>query len=155
MLFPTQVAFGFSVWHHVFNRDGSHIFHSVLNTAKAECLTTSEVEKCRNIIGWCDEDNNPTEAQYNSRRSELHDKGSACGLKQITINISTFGDAGLGFAIGEKERPSHLSPNEYRSRIQTAAKQYFVLWDSGDRRGRLVNGADALLHLVRASLWQD
>ena len=60
MLFPTQVAFGFSVWHHVFNRDGSHIFHSVLNTAKAECLTTSEVEKCRNIIGWCDEDNNPT-----------------------------------------------------------------------------------------------
>lgn len=36
-----------------------------------------------------------------------------------------------------------------------ASANYFVLWDSEDQRGWLANGADVLLHLVRASLWHN
>jgi hypothetical protein len=38
------------------------------------------------------------------------------------------------------------------TKIQWISSKYVNLWDVGDKRGWLVNGASALLHLVRASL---
>lgn len=40
-------------------------------------------------------------------------------------------------------------------RLKWLAKQRLLLWDDMDRRGWLVNGLSALLHLVRASLHND
>lgn len=39
--------------------------------------------------------------------------------------------------------------------LEWISKKFVVLWDEGDKRGWLVNGTSALLHLVRASLEQN
>lgn len=46
----------------------------------------------------------------------------------------------------------HISRNGYIPKLQWISKKFVVLWDEGDKRGWLVNGTTALLHLVRASL---
>lgn len=52
--------------------------------------------------------------------------------------------------------PLHLSPSGcYLENIKYASSKFVVLYDVNDRRAWLVNGASALLHLVRASLEDD
>jgi nucleoside phosphorylase len=48
-----------------------------------------------------------------------------------------------------------LSRNPYRKRLFWISSKYVILWDVGDKRGWIVNGASALLHLVRASIQYD
>lgn len=43
----------------------------------------------------------------------------------------------------------------YISKLKWLRQKYIVLWDEEDKRGWLVNGTSALLHLVRASLEHD
>ena len=45
--------------------------------------------------------------------------------------------------------------NPYIKKIKWISQRYVTFWDIGDKRGWLVNGASALLHLVRASIAQD
>ena len=59
---------------------------------------------------------------------------------------------GVTFAVGVKDVPLHLTRSGYIPRLKWIATKYVVLWDEGDKRGWLVNGVSALLHLVRASL---
>lgn len=53
---------------------------------------------------------------------------------------------------GNKDLPYRITRNEYIEKLSWVAKQYVVLWDAGEIRGWLVNGACALLHLLLASL---
>jgi hypothetical protein len=48
--------------------------------------------------------------------------------------------------------PLHLTRNGYIPNLKWIATKYVVLWDEADKRGWLVNGISALLHLVRAFL---
>lgn len=41
----------------------------------------------------------------------------------------------------------------YIDKLKSIDEKYVVLWDESDKRGWLVNGTSALLHLVRASLY--
>lgn len=67
--------------------------------------------------------------------------------------------AGLGFisgggevALGVKDTPIHISRHRYFSKLHWISTKYVVFWDEETKRGWLVNGTTALLHLVRASL---
>jgi hypothetical protein len=62
---------------------------------------------------------------------------------------------GLGIAVGVRESPIHLSRDTYLDKMRWVSGQHSILWDEGDKRGWLVNGASALLHLVCASLEDD
>jgi nucleoside phosphorylase len=60
---------------------------------------------------------------------------------------------GTPFSIGRKD--IRLRRNSYIMKIKWVSQKFVVLWDVGEERGWLVNGASALLHLVRGSLAQD
>lgn len=58
----------------------------------------------------------------------------------------------MSFALGVKDVPRHRPPNGYIMTLRNLEKKYVVLWDDDSKRGWLVNGTSALLHLVRAWL---
>ena len=59
---------------------------------------------------------------------------------------------GATFTPGVKELPQHLSRSGTIPKLRWLSRKYVVLWDEQDKRGWLVNGTSALLHIVRASL---
>lgn len=57
--------------------------------------------------------------------------------------------------MGKKDTGINTNHDHYLGKIQWIAKKFVVLWDEEDKRGWLVNGTSALLHLVRTSLELD
>ncbi|KAI9370912.1 hypothetical protein BJX61DRAFT_548656 [Aspergillus egyptiacus] len=51
--------------------------------------------------------------------------------------------------------PFHVSRGGYIRKLKWISRKFVVLWDEEAKRGWLINGTSALLHLVRASLWHD
>jgi len=70
----------------------------------------------------------------------------------VSISCGKIIIGGVTFAVGVKDVPPHLTRNGYIPKLKWIATKYVVLWDEADKRGWLVNGISALLHLVRASL---
>lgn len=73
-------------------------------------------------------------------------------LEKATISGGMFVRGGLSFAMGIRDGSPHLLRNSYIPKLQWLATRYVVLWDETQKRGWLVNGTSALLHLARASL---
>ena len=59
---------------------------------------------------------------------------------------------GSAFVLGEKDTPAHVARNGYIPKLQWISTKFILLWDETDRRGWLINGTTALLHVVRSSL---
>lgn len=57
--------------------------------------------------------------------------------------------------LGVKDTPIHISEDGYIPRLKWISRKFVLLWDEAEKRGWLVNGTTALLHLVRASLDPD
>lgn len=90
---------------------------------------------------------------YKVVRSHLPGPQNGCILENFSITGGKFINAGVNFSIGNKDKPIHVSSHKvYSKKIQWISKKFVVLWDEEAKRGWLVNGATALLHLVRASL---
>lgn len=62
---------------------------------------------------------------------------------------------GPAFHIGAKDTPAQISRNGYIPRLKWISTKFVLLWDEQDKRGWLINGTSALLHVVRASLAHD
>jgi hypothetical protein len=58
----------------------------------------------------------------------------------------------LSFALGIRDKSVQITRKGYIRRLEWISKKFIVFWDEGEKRGWLVNGTSALLHLVRASL---
>ena len=58
----------------------------------------------------------------------------------------------MNVALAVKDIPVHISRKPYVQKLRQLYDKFFVFWDTEDKRGWLVNGLDALLHLVRATL---
>lgn len=58
----------------------------------------------------------------------------------------------MSFAVGAKDTPIRLTRNGYIPMLQWISTKYVVLWDEEEKKGWLINGTSALLHLVRTSL---
>ena len=93
-----------------------------------------------------------TDANYNIGRSRLLNPHEGCVLEKVSVSGGKVITAGFTFGIGCKDRPVHVSRNGYVPKLQWKSKKYVVLWDEEDKRGWLVNGTSALLHLLRTSL---
>lgn len=90
---------------------------------------------------------------YNIVRSKLPGPHQGCILENFSITGGKFINAGVNFSIGNKDKPIHVSSHKgYAKKIKWISKKFVVLWDEEAKRGWLVNGATALLHLVRTSL---
>ena len=58
----------------------------------------------------------------------------------------------MNFALAVKDIPVHVPRKPYLQKLRQLYDKFFLFWDTEDKRGWLVNGLDALLHLIRATL---
>jgi len=76
-----------------------------------------------------------------------------CALEKVSITAGKFITGGATFAKGNKDTPIYLSHGgPYLQEIYFARNISVVLYDIKDRRGWLVDGPSALLHIVRTQL---
>ena len=92
------------------------------------------------------------DATYNVSRSRLPAPHAGCVLENITISGGKFLSIGVSIGIGQKDSPVHVSPDGYVQKLKWISEKFVVLWDEQFKRGWLVNGTSALLHLLRQSL---
>lgn len=73
----------------------------------------------------------------------------------MSISTGQNVQGGPPISIGDKDIPAHVTRNGYARRLKWIKKRFVLLWDEGSQRGWLINGATALLHLVRTSLEKE
>ncbi|KAL6798478.1 hypothetical protein J3E68DRAFT_449393 [Trichoderma sp. SZMC 28012] len=154
MLIPTDYTEGVVIWHLQYRSDGAHISYfdaCVPHTS----IDISDLEQSRNIVGWCSRADifaGATEANYNVQRSGLPKPTADCVLHNVSISAGKYITGGFNFAMGIKDQAIHLTRGSYTPKLEWIHEQYIVLWDEKCKRGWLLNGTTALLHLSRAAL---
>ncbi|KAI9677140.1 MAG: hypothetical protein M1822_008249 [Bathelium mastoideum] len=103
------------------------------------------VEHMRHIVG-------DPEASYDVKRTDLPSPGADCALQNVSISCGKIITGGASFAIGNKDKPIQLTKGGYVPKLEWIHEKFFVFWDERAKRGWLVNGSSALLHLLRAAL---
>lgn len=73
-------------------------------------------------------------------------------LSEVSIMNGKYVMGGEGILLGYKDTPYHVSRGGYDKKLRWIKQRAVVLWDEEGKRGWLLNGASALLHLVRASI---
>lgn len=86
-----------------------------------------------------------------SRLPKPHDNGI---FSQAFISSGKI-RGGEPFFVGYKDAPFHISRGGYLRKLKWIIQKSAVLWDEETKQGWLLNGAGALLHLVRASIVHD
>jgi hypothetical protein len=92
------------------------------------------------------------DADYTVEGSGLPSPHAGVLLEKLTINLGKIFTAGATFAPRVKHISPHFVRDVYVQKLMWIEKKYVVLWDEKTKRGWLVNGTSALLHLVRMSL---
>jgi hypothetical protein len=92
------------------------------------------------------------DADYTVEGSGLPSPHADMLLEKFTINLGKIFTAGATFAPRVKHISPHFVRDVYEQKLMWIEKKYVVFWDEKTRRGWLVNGTSALLHLVRMSL---
>lgn len=90
--------------------------------------------------------------------SELTNVPSSIVIDRVYLEGGMYAIAGINVRFNQKENPVRLlNDRDYPSLLKWVAAQPVVFFDtsSSDRRAWLVDGASALLHLVRVSLYRD
>lgn len=93
------------------------------------------------------------DAPYLIKCSRLPRPSGQGGLSDASLSLGHLISGGTPFSEGRKD--IRLRRNSYIVRMKWMSQKFVILWDVEDKRGWLLNGASALLHLVRASLAQD
>ncbi|UNI20829.1 hypothetical protein JDV02_006880 [Purpureocillium takamizusanense] len=164
MLVPAGRHEGFILWHLISNHNGSYLSYSDPRVERIRKdylkeLSMGELELSRHIVGWCAEAINHTgcaDANYNIRWSGLDQPRAGCAFEKVTITAGHYITSGVSCVLGKKDKPVHAwKRDDYVVRLKWISKKFVVLYDVRDRRAWLVDGASALLHLVRASLKHD
>ncbi|KFX87483.1 hypothetical protein V494_06530 [Pseudogymnoascus sp. VKM F-4513 (FW-928)] len=155
MLVPTKRTGDLLVWHHLFHNDGSRMSYLDANIPHLENVSTSTLEQVRHVVGWHSKVKSyagAADATYNMMPSGLPGPHAGCALEKVSISGGKFVAAGVSVGIGVRDKPIHVSRNGYVDKLQWIHKKYVVFWDEEVKRGWLVNGTSALLHLLRTSL---
>ncbi|KAH7140297.1 hypothetical protein B0J13DRAFT_637783 [Dactylonectria estremocensis] len=135
-----------------------HISFTQGVTCYALSASIPEIERSRHILGWCSEAKlfaGALDATYPVLPSELEPllelEGTheSCTLWDASVRKGWLltGDESK---IGSRKRPLRLERGKFSDKMRWLEKKKVVFWDDGDKRGWLVNGLSALLHLLRA-----
>ncbi|KAK2592180.1 hypothetical protein QQS21_010122 [Conoideocrella luteorostrata] len=160
MLVPTRNTGDLLIWHLLYKKDGNHISYLDNTVAHAQNLIEFELEEARHIIGWCSEVKycaGAADAVYPTKETSLPRPRPGCVLGKAFIRWGRLVIGDDQYVIGHKDRPNHVqfSRGGDIQKLKWIHEKFVVLWDEVDKRGWLVNGTSALLHLVRASLDYD
>ncbi|KAL6800428.1 hypothetical protein J3E68DRAFT_272313 [Trichoderma sp. SZMC 28012] len=141
MMVPTEYADGILLWHLLYNTVEDHISYFDSKISHLKDMDLPSLGTRRHILGTAT-------AEYKIKNSGLPDlRGSEIIQgKRITSNYP---------AAVPQNSTRYLVSEVYRKRLDRLSKKYVIFWDNECKRGWLVNGARALLHLLRASLEFD
>ncbi|KAH9908388.1 hypothetical protein F4778DRAFT_717069 [Xylariomycetidae sp. FL2044] len=156
MLVPTRQSDSLITWHLLYNDDPqkriSYLNDGILGHADVDL---AYLRHYRHVLGWCSKAVSlagTIRASYSIGGSMLPNAYSGCALVKVEISAGQFVMGTAAFTLGNREKPVHISRFGYLTKLQWLSSKYVVFWDEADKRGWLVNGASALLHLLRASL---
>ncbi|OXV11393.1 hypothetical protein Egran_00845 [Elaphomyces granulatus] len=159
MLVPTKHGGGLLMWHLLYNEKGSRMSYLDNTVANVGNANAFDLESNRHIVGWCSEMKyyaGAADASYTVETSRLPRPREGCVLEKVSIRAGSIIRGDSRFALGHKDTPIHiLRQNDYISKLEWISKKFVVLWDEQDKRGWLVNGISALLHVLRTSLESD
>ncbi|KAI0139763.1 hypothetical protein BJ166DRAFT_604946, partial [Pestalotiopsis sp. NC0098] len=148
----------FLFWHYSYSQQGKRLSYSDLKVDSLHEVAASELGAYRHIVGWCRDSRyyaGSDQANCTTERSGLPSPRAGFLLEKVSLGIGKGITGGASFAVGVKDMPLHLPRNSYISKLNWISQKYFVFWDEDDKRGWLVNGTSALLHVVMASLEYD
>ncbi|KAI0802782.1 hypothetical protein GGR55DRAFT_406534 [Xylaria sp. FL0064] len=174
MLVPAKHSEDLIVWYLLCSRDPSKRISYILSNFEPAAITKAGLEKSRHVLGWCADATSivgmfvhsckrkivllticsclgTTLASYDIGRSHLPKAHPHHMLEKVEISAGQFVTGTAAFTLGNRE-PVHISRFGYLTKLQWISAKHMVLWDEADKRGWLVNGASALLHVLRASL---
>ncbi|KAJ0421353.1 hypothetical protein BJY00DRAFT_111456 [Aspergillus carlsbadensis] len=154
MLFPTQHVGDIIVWHLLWS-DRDRISYLKSKGILKQNLSISDLESCRHIVGWCTDVRymiGSGDANYDVGPSWLRGVEENSQLKEVSISQGRLIKSDQKPALGKRDISPLVTRGTLRAKLEALSKRYVVLWDVGSKRGWLVNGPSALLHLLRASL---
>ncbi|KAH6976285.1 hypothetical protein BKA56DRAFT_488826 [Ilyonectria sp. MPI-CAGE-AT-0026] len=130
-----------------------------LDIRMPEGFSLRDLEGSRHFVGWCA---NATDmcgyktAALNVTASGLRKPPASIVIDKLYIEAGSDFIGGLNMSFNKKEQPFWLErEKDYPSLLKWVSLQPIVFYDVSDRRAWLVDGASALLHLVRISLYLD
>ncbi|KAJ5363917.1 uncharacterized protein N7496_009630 [Penicillium cataractarum] len=158
ILIPTENHEEMVVWHLVHNQNGDRISYLDSNVLPAKGISTLQLSQARHVLGWCSNARHlagTRDAAYGISGSHLPRLREDGLLSQAFIYNGQMIKGGAPFLVGYKDTPVHVSRGGYLRKLKWIIQKSVVLWDEATKRGWLLNGASALLHLVRASIQHD
>ncbi|KAL3451157.1 hypothetical protein BJX65DRAFT_235059 [Aspergillus insuetus] len=154
MLFPTQHFDNIIVWHLLWS-DRDRVSYLKSRGILKQNLSISDLESCRHIVGWCMDIRyiiGSGDANYDIGRSWLRSVRENSQLKEVSISQGRLIKYDQKPTLGKRDISPLVTRGTLRAKLESLSKRYVVLWDVRSKRGWLVNGPSALLHLLRASL---
>ncbi|KAE8400766.1 hypothetical protein BDV37DRAFT_286262 [Aspergillus pseudonomiae] len=156
MLVPTAYCEGIVFWHLQQSDVGERLSYHSSDEFPALDLYSSDLERARHLVGWCPAMKlyaGAPDAIYAVEESRLQRPSGKSTLAEVSMSTGHIITGDTAFSIGHKD--IHVRRNCYVAKMRWISQMFLMLWDVQMKRGWLVNGASALLHLVRASLKQD
>ncbi|EUC39412.1 hypothetical protein COCCADRAFT_152 [Bipolaris zeicola 26-R-13] len=121
------------IWHFSFDEEGNRISYLDVPLGQACNMSVDQINDVRHVVGWSRKSSyyaGAEDADYDIKGTDLPPPRAGALLEKFTFNLGKVFTAGATIA----------------------PRKYVVLWDEETKRGWLVNGTSALLHLVRMSL---
>ncbi|RYP71784.1 hypothetical protein DL771_004596 [Monosporascus sp. 5C6A] len=151
-------------WHFLFNEDGKRIPYYDFRQRCPAWIDASEVgtsfleaRNVRNFVGWASHITRhlgTAEIEYD-KIDWAGAKTCSAGLdieQKLTISVSKILGGSVNAVRGNRDKPDYVKHSTYSVQIKHAREIYAVLYDVESQRGWLVDGASALLHLVRTQV---
>ncbi|KAK6855499.1 hypothetical protein PG995_007650 [Apiospora arundinis] len=149
MLVAEEIVDDVIVWHALYRNDGERISHIDYRfTQKQSGFGGVNLRASRHVVGWCSEAKiwagNPGAEYSLIRRSGLTEEAIEASWRKIPIS---FRKRPVLFKT-EREGNQRV----YRQRLEDISRQFALLYDVRTRRAWLIDGATALVHLLRTCL---
>ncbi|KPM44557.1 hypothetical protein AK830_g2031 [Neonectria ditissima] len=164
LLVATAVTVNVVLWHFLFNSTGDRISYcdsrlDDLSNETCQGLTLRDIETRRHVVGWCcdvRECSGTPQAKIDIHPSNLPPPPKSMVIDKLYVEGGSNLIGGLSISIGKRDKPVYLQrAKSYSGLLDWISVQPVVFYDVEDHRAWLVDGASALLHLVRASIEQD
>ncbi|KAF4626411.1 hypothetical protein G7Y89_g11749 [Cudoniella acicularis] len=166
MFVATATSDNSVTWHFLCNKDGERILYSDSHEYYQDyhgsfTINPHPSADSRNFVGWATSVKRfagASQVRYNEidwSRSSYCSAGYA--LEKMSLNAGKIVTVGATIGLGMRNRRIlHLAKRSYREFVKFARQSIYVnVFDVGDRRGWLLDGASTVLHICRTQLTHD
>ncbi|RBR07986.1 hypothetical protein FVER53590_28855 [Fusarium verticillioides] len=165
LMVATQATADIVVWHLLVSQKPEERISYVdprldhIDIKSSEEISLRHIEGKRHIIGWCTKATDLCghhTANHEIKPGGLPKSSASIVVDKLYIEGGSPVTAGVMLDVNKKEQPFWLQrEKDYPSLLNWVKLQPVIFYDVEERRAWLVDGASALLHLVRISLHLD